>query len=82
MSKEITLDGIVADLQAATNQLDQFAQAATADSNDQVLRARMTQCLVLAGTALEILGGLNAQAKAAAAAQEAEANGSDADVDA
>lgn len=74
MSKELNLDGVITDLQAATNQLDQFAQAATADSEDQVLRARMTQCLVLAGTALEILGGLNVAAKAAAAAQEAEKN--------
>ena len=81
MSKEITLDGVIADLQTATNQLDQFAQAATKDNEDQVLRARMTQCLVLAGTALEILGGLNVAAKAAAAAQEAEAAGSDSDID-
>jgi len=73
MSKEITLDGVIEDLRAATNQLDQFAQAATEKTDDQVLRARMTQCLVLAGTSLEILGGLNVAAKAAAAAQEAEA---------
>lgn len=74
MSKEINLDAVINDIKASTNQLDQFAQAATADNDDQVLRARMTQCLVLCGTALEILGGLNVAAKAAAAAQEAETN--------
>lgn len=72
MSKEITLDGVIDDLQEATIQLDQFAQAATKETEDPVLRARMTQCLVLAGTALEILGGLNVAVKAADAAQETE----------
>lgn len=82
MSKEVNLDGVIADLQAATGQLDGFAQAATADNDDQVLRARMTQCLVLCGTALEILGGLAVAAKAAKAQEEAAAAaGSDSDID-
>ena len=77
MSKEITLDGVIADLNSAVQNLDAFAQAATKDTDDQILRARLTQALVLAGTAVEILGGLNAQAKAAA---QAIANQQDKDV--
>jgi len=77
MSKEITLDGVIADLNSAVQNLDAFAQAATKDTDDQILRARLTQALVLAGTSVEILGGLNAQAKAAA---QAIANQQDKDV--
>jgi hypothetical protein len=77
MSKEITLDGVIAELNSAVQNVDAFAQAATKDTEDQILRARLTQALVLAGTAVEILGGLNAQAKAAA---QAMANQQDKDV--
>ena len=70
-SKELTFQGVINDLNTAVSQLDQFAQAATEGSEDQVLRARLTQALVLGGTSIEILTGLNAQAKAAAAAAEA-----------
>jgi len=69
MEKEINLDGVIEQLSAATGSLDRFAQAATEGSEDQILRARFTQAIVLAGTSLEILGSLSAQAKAAAAAQ-------------
>ncbi len=68
MSQELNLDGVIADLNSAVQNLDRFAQAATQDTEDQILRARLTQALVLAGTSVEILGGLNAQAKAAEAA--------------
>jgi len=80
MSNENTLnlDGIVTELNAAVTNLDRFAQAATKDNDDAILRARMTQALVLAGTAVELLGGLNAQAKAAEAAI---ASQSDSDID-
>ena len=70
MSEELNLNKVVQDLQSATNNLDKFAQAANSKVEDNVLRARFTQCLVLIGTGLEILGGINAQATAAAAAKE------------
>ena len=65
---ELNFEDIIAQLNAAVQNLDKFAQAATKDSEDQILRARLTQALVLSGTSIEILGGLNAQAKAAEAA--------------
>lgn len=68
MSTELNFDDIINGLNAAVQNLDKFAQAATKDSEDNILRARLTQALVLAGTSVEILGGLNAQAKAAEAA--------------
>jgi len=68
MSTELNFDDIISSLNAAVQNLDKFAQAATQDSEDNILRARLTQALVLAGTSVEILGGLNAQAKAAEAA--------------
>jgi len=68
MSTELNFDDIINGLNAAVQDLDKFAQAATKDSEDNILRARLTQALVLAGTSVEILGGLNAQAKAAEAA--------------
>ncbi len=68
MSQELNLDGVIADLNSSVQNLDRFAQAATQNTEDQILRARLTQALVLAGTSVEILGGLNAQAKAAEAA--------------
>ena len=68
MSTELNFDDIINGLNAAVKNLDKFAQAATQDSDDNILRARLTQALVLAGTSVELLGGLNAQAKAAEAA--------------
>lgn len=68
MSTELNFDDIINSLNAAVQNLDKFAQAATQGSEDNILRARLTQALVLAGTSVEILGGLNAQAKAAEAA--------------
>lgn len=65
---ELNFEDIIAQLNDAVQNLDKFAQAATKDSDDQILRARLTQALVLGGTSIEILGGLNAQAKAAEAA--------------
>lgn len=78
MSEELTFDNVIETLNAAVQNLDKFAQAAAADSADNILRARLTQALVLAGTSVEILGGLNAQAKAAEAAL---ASQSDTDID-
>lgn len=77
---ELNFGDIINNLNNAVQNLDKFAQAATADSEDQVLRARLTQALVLAGTSIEILGGLNAQAKAAEAAQAVSQNGEDTNV--
>ena len=79
MSAELNFDDIINGLNAAVQNLDKFAQSATAGSEDNILRARLTQALVLAGTSVEILGGLNAQAKAAEAAI---ASQSDTDTDA
>jgi len=79
MSTDLNFDEIINSLNAAVQNLDKFAQAATQDSDDNILRARLTQALVLAGTSVELLGGLNAQAKAA---QAALASQSDTDTDA
>ena len=69
MENEINLEGVIERLSTAVETLDRFAQEAVSDNEDQVLRARFTQAIILAGTSLEILGGLSAQAKAAVAAQ-------------
>ena len=78
--QELNFEDVIAQLNAAVQNLDKFAQAATADTEDQILRARLTQALVLSGTSIEILGGLNAQAKAAEAAQAVSQNGEDTNV--
>lgn len=70
---EINFQQVIDGLSKAVSNLDRFAQAATEKTEDPVLRARLTQSLVLAGTSIEILGGLNAQAKAAEAALAATA---------
>lgn len=71
--QEINFQQVIDKLSEAVSQLDSFAQVATEKTQDPVLRARLTQSLVLAGTSIEILGGLNAQAKAAEAALKATA---------
>lgn len=69
MENEINLEKVIEKLSTAVETLDRFAQEAVSDNEDNVLRARFTQAIILAGTSLEILGGLSAQAKAAVAAQ-------------
>lgn len=64
--QELTLGQIVEGLQDAANKLDVYTQAVVAEGADQIVRARLTQCLVLAGTSLEILNGLAVAATAAA----------------
>lgn len=71
-TQELTLGQIVEGLQDAANKLDVYTQAVVAEGADQIVRARLTQCLVLAGTSLEILNGLAVAATAA---------GSDNDID-
>ena len=55
----MTLESIVGDLNAATSKLDNYIQqtAGSEDANPAVT-ARLTQGVVLAGTAIEILSGL------------------------
>lgn len=69
--KTITLDEVIVDINDAMQKLDNFA-ASTRDTADQVVTARLTQAVVLGGTAFEILSGLNAGIKAAAAAAAAD----------
>jgi len=68
--KTITLDEVIVDINDAMQKLDNFA-ASTRETADQVVTARLTQAVVLGGTAFEILSGLNAGIKAAAAANAA-----------
>ena len=68
--KTITLDEVIVDINDAMQKLDNFA-ASTRETADQVVTARLTQAVVLGGTAFEILSGLNAGIKAAAAAAAA-----------
>ena len=56
MSKDITLDEVIGDLNASMQKLDNFA-ASTRETADQVVTARLTQAVVLGGTAFEILSG-------------------------
>jgi hypothetical protein len=68
----MTLEQIVADLNSAIGQLDNFAQQAAADeTTNRAVVARLTQGVVLAGTAIEILGGLVQAEKMAEAAAAA-----------
>lgn len=68
----MTLEQIVADLNSAIGQLDNFAQQAASDeTTNRAVVARLTQGVVLAGTAIEILGGLVQAEKMAEAAAAA-----------
>ena len=69
---EVTLQEVITDLNACMTKLDQFA-AGTRETADQVVTARLTQAVVLGGTAFEILSGLEAGIRAAAAAAANEA---------
>lgn len=71
----MTLEQIVADINAAVGQLDNFAQQAAGDeTTNRAVIARLTQGVVLAGTAIEILSGLVQAEKMVAATQAAEAD--------
>jgi len=61
----MTLETILADLNSATGKLDNYAQQVSAEDATPALIARLTQTIVLAGTATEILGGLVQSAKIA-----------------
>ena len=77
----INLDSIVAKLNEAASELDSLTQQlANNPETERAVIARLTQGVVLAGTSVEILGGLNNALKfAEQAAQSSE--GSDTDVD-
>lgn len=56
---KMTLESILAELNASISKLDSFAQQAHADeATNPGVTARLTQTIILAGTATEILGGL------------------------
>ena len=84
----MTLEQIVADLNSAVQQLDNFAQqVANEPGTNPAVIARLTQGIVLAGTSVEIVSGLAQAERMAAAAQadaestEEETTGSDDDID-
>jgi len=56
----INLDYVVAQLNDAATELDNLTQQIAANpETERAVVARLTQGVVLAGTAVEILGGLN-----------------------
>ena len=67
MATENNMDAAVQQLNDALANIDQLSQGI----EDKVLTTRLTQVVVLGGTALEILSGLNMAQKAQAAAAAA-----------
>ena len=77
----INLDYVVAQLNQAATELDNLTQQiANNPDTERAVVARLTQGVVLAGTAVEILGGLNNALKFAEQ-QAAASKGSDGDID-
>lgn len=73
----INLDSVLAKLNEAATELDSITQQVAGNPEaERAVVARLTQGVVLAGTAVEILGGLNNALKFVE-----ENKGSDADVD-
>ena len=63
MSQELNLTNVLGKLNSAVADLDTLAQSIANEGQGGVMTARVTQALVLSGTAVEILGGLAQQVK-------------------